>query len=92
MFRSELEVLDLSVRGTIPIGKFSIWGRAGYANISNEVTSDVIEDFDEDDWELTYGIGLGYMFGKRFQVRAEWEEYDVDANLNSLSLGAALIF
>jgi hypothetical protein len=93
---AELEGFDAAARGVLPLGKvISIFAKVGYANIQQEGSLDVsgtITDFDEDDWELLYGAGLEINFGEHFGLRGEWEEFDVDADLNSLSAGAFFKF
>ena len=87
----DVEVFDVSVRGILPIVRvLNLFGRVGYANISTEGTVDVqgvLSDFDEDDWELFYGFGVDVNLTSRFGLRAEWEEYDTDDSLDSISLG-----
>ena len=93
---ADIEVWDLSARGILPLpGRFAVFARAGYANVSVDGTLDlgtVTTDFDEDDWELFYGVGVEIEFGSHLGLRVEWEEYDVDASLNSLSAGAYIRF
>ena len=59
----------------------------GEINIEDE-----IENFDEDDWELFYGVGVELNLGERFAIRAEWEEYDASEDLNTLSAGVLFRF
>jgi hypothetical protein len=92
MLDVDLEAYDISARGTLPIGKLlGIFAKVGYANIAidGNIGGGSIDD---DDWELLYGVGLDVYLGKRFGVRGEWEEYDVEDSLNSLSVGAFIRF
>ena len=76
----------------LPIGKlFEVFAKVGYSRIDADISfSDVV--FDSKENELIYGVGVGFNFGKKFTLRAEWEEYDVDTSLNSLSIGAQFNF
>jgi hypothetical protein len=90
----DLNVIDVSARAFLPIGRlFNLYAKAGYANISYDGQVNLgglIQDFNEDDWELFYGIGTEFKLGKSFAIRAEWEMYDVSDDLSTLSAG--LIF
>lgn len=92
----EIETYGVAARGVLPVGDWlNLFVKAGYNNISVDGELDaagLITDFDEDDWELIYGAGVEINFGKHFAVRAEWEEYDVESDLNSLSAGAVIRF
>jgi hypothetical protein len=91
----DLKVIDGSVRAFLPIGPLDLFARGGYAriawdgviNLENEV-----ENFNEDDWELFYGVGLELKLGDKLALRAEWEKYDVSESLNTLSAGLSYRF
>ena len=86
---ADLSAMDLSFRGIIPLGqKVRLYGKVGYAYLSQDGSfSGAVSDFDESEWELMYGAGIDWTITEHFGVRAEWEEYDVDTSLNSLSAG-----
>jgi hypothetical protein len=92
----DIESFDVCARGILPVSqRIALFAKAGYANISNDGTLDVggtLQNFDEDDWELMYGVGVEFKLLKKFGLRAEWETYDVDGDLNSLSAGAFFRF
>jgi OOP family OmpA-OmpF porin len=92
----DIEAFDVNARGILPLGKvIGLFGKVGYGLISTDGSLDVggsISDFDEDDWELMYGAGVDVYIFKRLGLRAEWEEYDVEDSLNSLSVGAFFRF
>ncbi len=94
-FDIDVEAFDVAARAIAPVGIVSLFAKAGYANIALDGSLDVggtITDFDEDEWELFYGVGVDIHLGKRFGLRAEWEEYDTDDDLNTLSGGAFFRF
>jgi len=89
---ASIKAYDASVRGILPLGKlFSIFAKAGYSNISTSGFFDGTV-VDESDWKLFYGVGVDLNLGEHMGVRTEWEQYDVDQSLNSLSLGAFFRF
>lgn len=92
----DLEVYDLSALVVLPVGqRLAVFARGGYANVSQKGELDldgVISSIDDDEWELTYGAGLELKLGKRFGLRAEWEEFDAAEALNSLSAGLLIRF
>ena len=91
----ELESYDISARGMLPLGMFTPFVKVGYANVAADGSFDLgtaIENVDEDDWEVLYGIGLDVNFGKHFGVRGEIETYDVEDSLDTYSVGAFFRF
>lgn len=86
----DLKVIDGSVRAFLPVSIFDIFVKAGYANIAWDGSINLeneVENFDEDEWELFYGVGLELKLGDKLALRAEWEQYDVSDSLNTLSAG-----
>lgn len=92
----DLEVIDAAARVRLPLSDiFQLYGKLGYANIAWDGEIDIenqIENFDEDDWELFYGVGAQVNLGRNFAIRAEWEMYDVSDDLSTLSAGLAYRF
>jgi OOP family OmpA-OmpF porin len=92
----DVKALDVAARAFLPIGRlFNLYGKAGFANIAWDGRIDLgdeIENFDEDNWELFYGLGVEFNLGDRFAVRAEWEKFDASDNLTTLSAGALFRF
>ncbi len=88
---ADLKAWDGAVRGIIPLAWFEIFGKVGYADITSEGGISGIS-FDESDWKLYYGAGVGFNFLGHFGIRAEWEKYDTDDSLESFSLGALIKF
>ncbi len=92
----DLKVIDAAARVKLPISDiFQLYGKLGYANIAWDGKVDIeneIENFDEDDWELFYGVGVQVNLGRNFAIRAEWEMYDVSDDLSTLSAGVVYRF
>ena len=70
------------VVGTLPLGPyFELYGRAGYyfydATTGVTDTLDNRVEFDEDSEDFVYGAGIGANIGEKFNVRAEYERYDI---------------
>ena len=68
--------------GTIPLGQyFEIYGRAGYYfyNANREFTNalDNTVKFKEDSESFVYGGGVGLNLGEKFNLRAEYERFDI---------------
>ncbi len=80
---AEVDGFSLAGMGMLPIGeKFSLFGKVGafYSNadISYKVRSPLLTVsgmVEENDTEITYGLGAKYDFGKIFSLRAEWERF-----------------
>jgi len=93
--KADIKSYDIAARGILPLGSLvELFAKAGYANLNSDGYIDqglTSASFDESDWELMYGVGVGLNFGK-FGVRAEYETYDVDTDLNSVSLSGLFRF
>lgn len=87
----DLKVLDAAARLYVPVVPIlNIFAKAGYANVAWDGSvsiNDEVDNFDEDDWELFYGVGAELNLGKQFAIRAEWERYDVSEDIDTISAG-----
>jgi hypothetical protein len=71
------------VVGTIPLGRFfEVYGRAGYyfydATRGVTDTLDNRVEFDEESEDFVYGAGVGANIGEKFNVRFEYEKFDIE--------------
>jgi hypothetical protein len=87
------------VVGTIPLGKyFEVYGRLGYyfydATVGTENEIDGRAEFDEESEDLVYGGGIGANIGEKFNVRLEYERFDLQGldDADALWLNAAWRF
>jgi len=74
------------VIGTLPLGPyFELYGRAGYyfydATTQTTDTLDNRVKFKEESDSFVYGGGIGVNLGEKFNLRAEYERFDI-RNLN----------
>lgn len=98
--------IDASVDGfapyvvaSFPLGPvFEVYGRLGYyfydATVGVEDELDDRVEFDEESEDLVYGAGIGANIGERFNVRFEYEKFDLQGvdDADSLWLTAAWKF
>jgi hypothetical protein len=87
------------VVGTLPLGQyFEVYGRLGYyfydatRGVQDELDNRV--QFDEESEDLVYGAGIGANIGEKFNVRAEYEKFDLEGldDADALWLTAAWRF
>jgi OOP family OmpA-OmpF porin len=97
----ENEIINLSVVGNLPLTEsFSLFGKLGYANIDTDTTASFSVDGSSftgsnsnQRKELSYGAGATYSFGKAFQLRAEYEGFNVGgSDLRAISLSGIFRF
>ena len=95
-FKADIDAFDIAFRGLLPIGKMlQLTAKIGYANVSidSETSGPLITvTADGSDWELLYGVGAEVKLGKVFGVRAEWESFDVEGDLDAWSVGGSFRF
>ena len=87
------------VVGTMPLGPyFEVYGRLGYyfydATRGVEEELDTRVQFDEESEDLVYGAGIGANIGEKFNVRFEYEKFDLQGldDADNLWLTAAWRF
>jgi len=87
------------VVGTLPLGPyFELYGRAGYyfydATTAMTDTLDNRVEFDEESEDFVYGAGIGANIGEKFNLRFEYEKYDIQGldDADALWLTAAWRF
>jgi OmpA-OmpF porin, OOP family len=77
------------VVGTIPIGFFEVFAKAGYYwyEVDARVSSPLGNASDSDsDSTFTWSAGVGLNFFERFNVRLEYEQFDFDQTDDSKAL------
>ena len=87
------------VVGTLPLGRFfELYGRAGYyfydANVGVEDAAGGRVEFDEESEDFVYGAGIGANIGEKFNLRFEYERFDLQGldDADALWLTAAWRF
>jgi len=93
-----IDGLNASAIGRLPLGEvFSLFGKIGFASYDAEISARVggstvfSESGSEDD--LSYGFGGAFNLGSSFELRAEYEAFDIeDGNFNILSVSGLFKF
>lgn len=87
------------VVGTFPLGPyFEVFGRVGYyfydATVGTETELDGRAEFDEESEDLVWGGGIGANIGEKFNVRLEYERFDLQSldDADAIWLNAAWRF
>jgi OmpA-OmpF porin, OOP family len=67
---------EISAIGAWPImQRFSVFGRLGVYRATAKETTNFAGDFEHDNNDWTFGLGLQYDFTRNLGVRAEWQRY-----------------
>jgi OOP family OmpA-OmpF porin len=69
--------LDVFAVGTLPLGAFELFGKAGFARWDAEFSVPGEGSFDNDGNDMAYGIGAAYKINK-IAVRVEYEQFEVE--------------
>jgi OOP family OmpA-OmpF porin len=80
------DVTSLEVVGTagFPVAnRFSLYGLLGMARLEAD---------DESENELTFGFGAQYDFAPNIGLRAQWQRYNTDEEIDVLSIGIVYKF
>ena len=79
----EVTSLELTAVGLFPItNQFSIVGKLGFANVEVD-----FQGGSEDKTELTYGLGVQFDVSRNLGVRAIWQRYDTEEEVDFLNIG-----
>ena len=80
---TEVNALELVAVGLLPLAnQFSVFGKLGLANVDVETRFG-----STDNTELTFGLGVQYDASKQVGVRAGWQRYDTDDEVDLISIG-----
>ena len=94
---AELDGFGASLMGSYPMAEnVSLYARVGViewdADIDVGVSGLGSASEDDDGTDGVYGVGVQYLFGEQLGVRLEWERYDLDDEVDMISLGLAWFF
>jgi OmpA-OmpF porin, OOP family len=89
---AEADGWTLAAKGILPLNEqFGLFARIGFIDWEIE-GGGALSGVDDDGTDLMYGIGAQYMFTDQFGIFGEWEWYDVDDDVDLLSIGALIKF
>ena len=84
----EVTALEVVGIGMFPVAnQLSIYGKLGFANVDVETPGG-----SDDKTELTWGLGVQYDVSTRLGVRAGWQRYETDEEVDLLSIGVVYRF
>jgi opacity protein-like surface antigen len=91
-FRANVNAYDLAFRGILPLGeRFELFAKIGYSlvDVNSSLSGPIVStSVDATDWEFIYGAGLAFKIGPKFGLRAEYEGWDTNGELDAFSVGA----
>jgi OOP family OmpA-OmpF porin len=91
-FSANVNAYDLAFRGVLPLGeRFELFAKIGYSlvEVDSTLAGPVVStSVEASDWEFIYGAGVGVKLGPKFGLRAEYEGWDTEGELDALSVGA----
>lgn len=85
---SDAKAYELSGLLKFPLNnQFSLFGLAGIANVKAE-TSGPLGTVSDDSTEFTWGLGAQMNLSPNFGLRAQWQRYETDEEIDVISIGA----
>ena len=82
---AEANSLEVVAVPMFPVtSQFSVFGKFGFAHID--------ADPGDRDTEITYGLGVQFEATPKIGVRAQWQRYDTDQEIDLLSVGVVVRF
>jgi OOP family OmpA-OmpF porin len=81
----EVNALEVVAVGLFPVApQFSVLGKLGFANVDSEPGGDKTE--------LTFGFGVQYDFTPKIGLRAQWQRYNTDEEIDLFTIGGVWKF
>jgi OOP family OmpA-OmpF porin len=71
---------------------FEAFGKFGYHQWNVEFDDGAGEVFEEDEWDIAWGAGIGIPFADHFAIRMEYERYEVEDTDSVAMLSAGIDF
>ena len=91
-FEAEATAWEVIGIGKLPLGNnFSVYGLLGIAMVEAEVSVGGVSA-DDDSTELTFGVGAQYDVSRNLGIRAQWQRYGADEDIDVISLGVVFKF
>lgn len=88
--------LNVSAVGTLPLKSgFALFGKVGFFAWdakANDTTGGVPFSGSENGTDVSFGVGASYDFTKNIGIRAEWERFKAEGDINLLSVGLVYKF
>jgi OOP family OmpA-OmpF porin len=87
---------NASAVGIVPLSpSFSLFGKVGvfsWLAKARDVTGGAPFAGEEDDADVSFGLGAAYHVNANFSVRAEWEQFEALDKISLISIGVAVRF
>lgn len=86
------EGYGVNLVGTLPLDRFSLFGKVGYHKLDTDVSLRVFDDSatgTDDEWAKSYGLGASFAFTPTLAAVAEYEKYRDVANEFDIELVSA---
>jgi OOP family OmpA-OmpF porin len=81
----ELNAIEVVAVGLFPVApQFSVLGKLGFANVDAEPGGDKTK--------LTFGFGVQYDFTPQIGLRAQWQRYNTDEEVDLFTIGGVWKF
>ena len=85
---TDAEAYEVSGLLKFPLNnQFSLFGLAGISNVKAQ-TSGPLGRVSDDSTEFTYGLGAQMNLSPNFGLRAQWQRYETDEEIDVRSIGA----
>lgn len=89
---AEVDGWTLAVKGILPVNdQFGVFAKFGFVDWKIK-GGGALSGVDKDGADLMYGLGAQYMFTDQLGIFGEWEWYDIDDDVDLLSIGVLIKF
>jgi OOP family OmpA-OmpF porin len=94
--RAEVDSFGIAVMGILPVAKhFDLFAKLGFHSWDTKAVAtgnNVRATEDDSGTDVVYGLGASYSFTDSVAIRAEWENYDSEDDVNVISAGLTYSF
>jgi len=82
--KSEAKTFDVFAVGKIPFPVVEPFVKIGYANVDSKVTVSGLGSASDKNWDLAWGVGVGFNILKKLHLRVEYEQFNVSPDYDGV--------
>ncbi len=81
-FQTDATSWNVMALGHLRPAFLDLFAKVGYAYVDSTAKASSQGSASDSNWDFMWGAGVGFVIGSKFELRAEYEEYDFNPNYN----------
>jgi opacity protein-like surface antigen len=88
--KTDADSYDAFAVGKIPITFVEPFAKIGYCHVNNKADIQGAGSASDSNWDLCYGVGVGFNLVKVLHLRLEYEKFDINPDYNGVKPSSEL--